>query len=88
MQAVRGNTLQDEKQLDNTGECIPRICRHNGSTIIARSQHIREGIERCQSAPRQIATAFSDRCNSFILLLRQQHIDAVIKSMARRALLP
>ena len=38
MQKVHGITLQDEKQLDSTGECIPGICRHNGSAIIARSQ--------------------------------------------------
>ena len=38
MQKAHGITLQDEKQLDSTGECIPRICRHNGSAIIARSQ--------------------------------------------------
>ena len=88
MQTIRGSTLQDEKQLDNTGECIPRICRRNGSTIIARSQHIREGTERYQPASRRFATAISDRCNTTILLLRQQHTDAVMKSMTRRALLP
>ena len=75
-------TLQDEKQLDSTGECIPRICRHNGIAIIARSQHILEGIQGCQPAFRRFATASFDRENSSILLLRQQSTDVVMNSIA------
>ena len=82
MQTSHGDTLQDEKQLESTGECIPRICRHNGIAIIARSQHILEGIQGCQPAFRRFATASFDRENSSILLLRQQSTDVVMNSIA------
>ena len=38
---MREITLQAEKQLDSTGECIPRICEHLSSAIIA-DQSIQE----------------------------------------------
>ena len=63
VEALYGNTLQAEKQLDSTGECIPRICKHIGQRYHCRSQYIEKGNREATAGSRRVPPAVLDTHN-------------------------